>query len=192
VAGPLKDVTAFKPVIIDESDGSDDSVARALSLGYRGISAKNCKGVFRTLHSYRTIKEHEAKGEISPILSSEDLTNAPVVPLHQDLCVAAALGIRHSERNGHHYIIGFDFLSPSEREAALREFPSLYAARPQGSPVVRIEDGFLSLKELNRIGFGTASEPDWEYLEPVRLPEVPADIITGPRPEDGIEEREPR
>jgi hypothetical protein len=181
VAGPLKEVSAFKPVIVDESDGSDDVVGRALSLGYQGISAKNCKGVFRTLHSYRMIKELEAGGKNSPILSSEDLTNAPIIPLHQDLCVAAALGIRHSERNGHHYIIGFDFLSPSEKEAALREFPSLYTARPGKSPVVRIEDGFLSLKELNQNGFGTASEPDWEFLEPVRLPEVPADVIEDKR-----------
>jgi hypothetical protein len=181
VAGPLKEIDAFKPVIIDESDGSDDAVTRALELGYRGISAKNCKGVFRTLHSYRLIKELEALGRLSPILSSEDLTNAPIFPLHQDLCVAAALGIRHSERNGHHYIVGFDYLSPREREDALREFPSLYAAREQGSPIVRIEDGFLDLKELNQNGFGTASEPDWEHLEPVRLPEIPEDVIEDKR-----------
>src|SRR5690606_31016242 len=108
VEEPLREIAAFKPVIIDESDGEAGSFERALSLGYGGISAKNCKGVFRTLHSYRVIKETEARGLRAPILSSEDLTNAPVVPLHQDLCVAAALGITHSERNGHHYIVGFD------------------------------------------------------------------------------------
>jgi hypothetical protein len=189
VAEPLKEVDAFKPVIIDESDGSDESVVRALQLGYRGISAKNCKGVFRTLHSFRLIKELEALGQHSPILSSEDLTNAPIFPLHQDLCVAAALGIRHSERNGHHYIIGFDYLSPREREDALREFPSLYQVREQGSPVVRIEDGFLSLKELNQNGFGTVSEPDWENLEPVRLPEIPEDVIEEREPATGANDR---
>lgn len=185
VAGPLREISAFKPVIIDESDGTDDAVDRALALGYQGISAKNCKGVFRTLHSFRRIKEIEAQGKPTPILSSEDLTNAPVLPLHQDLCVAAALGIRHSERNGHHYIIGFDFLSPSEREAALREFPSLYKDRPGASPVVRIEDGMLDLKELNQNGFGTASEPDWENLEPVRLPEIPEDVIVDTQRTEG-------
>jgi hypothetical protein len=184
VAGPLKEISAFKPVIIDESDGADDSIIRALALGYSGISAKNCKGVFRTLHSYRVIKETEAQGKLTPILSSEDLTNAPVLPLQQDLCVAASLGIRHSERNGHHYIVGFDFLSPKEREDALREFPSLYTARANGAPVVRIEDGMLNVKDLDRSGFGAASEPDWDALEPVRLPEVPADLI-----EDIAEER---
>ncbi len=184
VAGPLKEISAFKPVIIDESDGSDEAVDRALELGYQGISAKNCKGVFRTLHSFRKIKQVEAQGRPTPILSSEDLTNTPLLPLQQDLCVASALGIRHSERNGHHYIIGFDFLSPAEREAALREFPSLYRERAEGSPVVRIKDGHISLKEVNQLGFGTASEPDWEFLEPVRLPEIPEDVI-----EDTVEER---
>ncbi len=177
VTGPLREVNAFKPVIIDESDGSDEAVDRAFALGYRGITAKNCKGVFRTLHSYRRIKAVEAEGKPSPILSSEDLTNAPVVPLHQDLCVAAALGIRHSERNGHHYIIGFDVLSPKERQDALSEFPSLYRARPGGHPIVRIDDGYMSLEEINRNGFGTLTEPDWESLEPVRLPDAPADLI---------------
>src|SRR5690606_6509627 len=185
VVGPLKEIAAFKPVIIDESDGDDASFGRALSLGYGGISAKNCKGVFRTLHSFRIIKDLESRGLPAPILSSEDLTNAPVVPLHQDLCVAAALGITHSERNGHHYIVGFDFLSPREREDALREFPSLYREREHGSPVARIEDGYFSLKEINRIGFGAASEPDWDELEPVRLPEVPDDLIEDQGTGDG-------
>jgi hypothetical protein len=176
VAGPLAEVSAFKPVIIDESDGSDEAVERALALGYRGISAKNCKGVFRTLNSYKRVKRLEAEGA-GAILTSEDLTNAPVVPLHQDLCVAAALGIGHSERNGHHYIVGFRFLSEKERADALREFPSLYRPREGAEPVLRIEDGFISLEEINAKGFGTDSEPDWDNLEPVRLPDVPEDII---------------
>jgi hypothetical protein len=95
--------------------------------------------------------------------------------------VAAALGITHSERNGHHYIIGFDFLSPRERENALREFPSLYRSREVGNPVLRIEKGCLNLFELNQNGFGTASEPDWDFMEPVQLPEIPEDIIADTR-----------
>src|SRR5262249_48042661 len=124
-------------VIIDESDGTDDAVDRALSLGYAGISAKNCKGVFRTLHSFRR------PAEAGMVLSSEDLMNIPVVPLHQDLCVAAALGITHSERNGHHYIRAFEYFSPKEREAAIREFPELYSP---DRPTVRVEDGSIDLR----------------------------------------------
>lgn len=143
-------------VIIDESDGTDDAVGRALALGYKGISAKNCKGVFRTLHSYRQT------GEKGAVLSSEDLMNIPVVPLHQDLSVAAALGIPHSERNGHHYIRAFDYFSPGERETAIREFPELY--QPD-RPTVRVEDGAIDVTGINAFGFGVRSLPDWDFLE---------------------------
>ncbi|MEO7426415.1 MAG: mandelate racemase, partial [Fibrobacteria bacterium] len=180
VAEPLQEISRFKPMIIDESDGDDETVERALALGYQGISAKNCKGVFRTLHSYLALKDAEESGKPPLILSSEDLTNVPALPLQQDLCVAAALGISHSERNGHHYIVGFDFLSPREREDALREFPSLYvdrADREGANPVVRIENGFINAADINLRGFGGGAEPDWDALEPVRLPEIPADMI---------------
>lgn len=158
VASALKEISAAKPVIIDESDGTDDAVDRALALGYHGISAKNCKGVYRTLHSHRRAKEAGA------ILSSEDLMNTPIVPLHQDLCVAAALGIPHSERNGHHYIRAFRYFSPREREDAVRDFPSLYGPGPDGLPALRIEAGELSLSEINSFAFGVKSLPDWANM----------------------------
>jgi hypothetical protein len=37
------------PMIIDESDAELTSLRRALELGYRGTSHKNCKGVFKGL-----------------------------------------------------------------------------------------------------------------------------------------------
>jgi len=158
VSAALKRIS--KPVIIDESDGTDDAVDRALALGYQGISAKNCKGVYRTLHSYSRSVETGA------ILSSEDLMNIPVVPLHQDLCVAAALNLSHSERNGHHYVRAFEYFSPKEKEAALREFPELYTAK---RPTVQIFNGAIDLSGINEIGFGVCSEPDWDFLERISL-----------------------
>jgi hypothetical protein len=153
-----------KPVIVDESDGTDQAVELALARGYAGISAKNCKGVFRTLHSFRRVREAGA------VLSSEDLMNIPSVPLQQDCAVAAALGIPHSERNGHHYIRAFEYFSDRERETALREYPSLYARLRKGEkelPVVRVAQGALDLTEVNAFGFGVRSEPDWETLDRV-------------------------
>jgi hypothetical protein len=147
-----------KPVIIDESDDNDGAVDLALGLGYGGISAKNCKGVFRTLHSFRRVQEKRA------VLSSEDLMNIPVVPLHQDLCVAAALGITHSERNGHHYIRAFDYFSPKERDLAIQEFPELYEA---GRPTVKVVNGMMDVRGINAAGFGVRTEPDWDSLEKV-------------------------
>jgi hypothetical protein len=152
----------LKPVIIDESDGTDESFDSALDLGYGGVSAKNCKGIFRTLRNHRMACERGA------ILSSEDLTHVPVVGLHQDLAAAAALGIGHSERNGHHYVRGLSFLPEAEQGAALRDYPSLY--RRRGDLVaLEVRDGSLVLDEVNAYGFGVRSEPEWSRLDPVGL-----------------------
>ena len=38
-----------RPVIIDESDGELDSFVRARSLGYAGVSSKDCKGFYKSV-----------------------------------------------------------------------------------------------------------------------------------------------
>ena len=38
-----------KPVIIDESDDSLDAFPRAKALGYKGVSSKTCKGIYKSL-----------------------------------------------------------------------------------------------------------------------------------------------
>lgn len=165
VARPLKKVSALKPVIIDESDSDDAVLDRALALGYAGISAKNCKGVYRTLRSYLTIQQRGG------VLSSEDLTNQPIVSNHQDLCLAAALGIRHSERNGHHFFRSFDYISEKERQQTLQQYPSLYEKTNDGVPTLRISNGEMSMREINAAhGFGVVSEPDWDSMEQIALP----------------------
>lgn len=169
VGKALREISAHKPVIIDESDGDDSALEQALALGYVGISAKNCKGVFRTLQSYVAVRE--AAPQAGYVLSSEDLTNQPIVPNHQDLCVAATLGISHSERNGHHFFRGFEFLSPAERTGALRDYPSLYEPSSDGIPSLRIRGGKMSMVEINSSpGLGVASQPDWNAMEPIALP----------------------
>jgi len=165
----LDRVRKLKSVIIDESDDSDDTLERAIEAGYAGISAKNCKGVFRTLHSYTAIQS--AAPEAKMVLSSEDLTNQPIIPNHQDLCVAAALGIRHSERNGHHFFKGFQFIPEGEQRQALRDYPSLYRTGSDGIPSLRIESGSVSLVEVNRAqGLGVCSAPEWDSMEVLSLP----------------------
>ncbi len=165
----LRQISAMKPVIIDESDDDDSVLGRALTLGYRGISAKNCKGIFRTLQSFLTIQNAPADANL--ILSSEDLTNQPILPNHQDLCVAAALGISHSERNGHHFFRGFEFLSATEREQALQEYPSLYESTATGIPSLRFLNGDMSMHEINSsVGLGVVSPPNWQAMEPIALP----------------------
>jgi hypothetical protein len=167
VEGPLREIDKAKPVIIDESDGTDDAWARARALGYRGVSAKNCKGVFRTLHNFRQIHEANGGGPARYFMSSEDLTNQPIVSLHQDFAVAAALGISNSERNGHHYVRGLTQLSAREREGARRDYATLYRG-DDGLTAMHIDGGTVSLEEINRAALGVVGEPDYEAMEPVR------------------------
>lgn len=175
VAQPLSQVSMQKSVIIDESDDDDSALERALALGYKGISAKNCKGIFRTLSSHLSIRNTPAEAGL--ILSSEDLTNQPILPNHQDLCVAAALGITHSERNGHHFFRGFDFLSPTEQEQALQEYPSLYQLATGEVPSLRFMNGEMSMTEINDSpGLGVQSAPDWDTLDAVVLPQEPQQL----------------
>ncbi len=175
LAGDLADelaaVTRRKPVILDESGGTDDATERALALGYMGMSAKYCKGVLRALHAHRTIAEWNERAPAPAVLSSEDLTATPLHPLHQDTCLAAALGIAHTERNGHHYVRGLSFLEPEEQAQALRLFPGFYHRPAPDLVTLRIRDGALDVSELHGPGFGAAPDPDWEALAPLSLPD---------------------
>ena len=95
-------------MLIDESDAELDSFTRAVALGYRGVSTKNCKGIVKSFLN-RSLVERENRGRALGqrlFMSAEDLTNVPVVPLQQDLATVRALGITHVERNGHHYVRG--------------------------------------------------------------------------------------
>src|SRR2546428_14056104 len=48
----IRDVSALaakRPVIIDESDGDLDAFPEARNAGYRGVSSKTCKGLYKSL-----------------------------------------------------------------------------------------------------------------------------------------------
>ncbi|QDV05946.1 hypothetical protein Poly30_14490 [Planctomycetes bacterium Poly30] len=133
------------PVIIDEADADLGAYPRARELGYGGVSMKACKGVFRALLNRARI---EADGE--GLQSAEDLTNLPVLPLHQDLAVVASLGLPHVERNGHHYFRGQSHLSAVEREHLAQHHASLYQRTADGDLWLDIQDGRLDLRSLQR------------------------------------------
>lgn len=150
------------PLLIDEADDDVDAFARALELGYRGVSVKNCKGVFRALANHRLCAAH---GE-GAFQTSEDLTNLPVLPLQQDLATVAALGLPHSERNGHHFFPGLDVVPRVEAEAALHAQPDLYVRRG-GRIVLDVRDGALSLACQDAVGYGVASAIDFDGRTPI-------------------------
>lgn len=156
------------PIIIDESDGDLEAFPRALALGYRGVSTKNCKGIVKSFLN-RSLVERLNAGRPAParlFMSAEDLTNVPVVPVQQDLATVRALGIAHVERNGHHYVRGLAHCSPRERAAALRLHADLYAG-DEGEAWLSIEQGRLRVGSLATPGYGVAFDPDLEAMVPL-------------------------
>jgi len=156
------------PIIIDESDGDLEAFPRAVALGYRGVSTKNCKGIVKSFLNRSLVERLNAERPEPArlFMSAEDLTNVPVVPLQQDLATVRALGITHVERNGHHYVRGLAHCSAGERGAALRHHPDLYAG-DAAEAWLRIEGGRLAVGSLATPGYGVAFDPDLESMIPL-------------------------
>ena len=159
-----------KTMLIDESDGDLDSFKRAVALGYTGVSSKNCKGLIKAVMNQALASHYSQRSGNGRLffLSGEDLMNLPVVPLHQDLTHAAALGIAHVERNGHHYVRGLDHLSDSERAACVRDHASLYTERERGLVALNIQSGQLDVRSLSRVpGLGSGPDVDADSMTPL-------------------------
>jgi hypothetical protein len=168
ISGEMAALSKTRPVILDESDSDLDSFKRAARLGYRGVSTKNCKGIYKSLMNF-ALARHLTNGATDGsqyFMSGEDLVNAPIVPLHQDLATLATLGIPHAERNGHHYLSGLRHLSEKERTACLRAHPRLYAAR-DGVPQLNVERGRIHMASLQVPGYGLGVPIDYESMTPL-------------------------
>ncbi len=158
-----------KPVIIDESDDSMDAFPRAKELGYRGVSSKTCKGIYKSLiNRARCAVWNEGTSGQGPdvggyFMSGEDLTIQAGLALQQDLALVSLLGLAHVERNGHHYVNGMAGLSQSEQDAFLAAHPDLYE-RSYGAVRVRITGGELAIGSLACAGFASAAMPDWKSM----------------------------
>ncbi len=164
-ADEIKAIAAIKPLIIDEADGYLDAFKEALEIGYVGVSHKNCKGVFKSLANF-LLAESVTGVEPQPFLSAEDLTVMPVVSLHQDLAVVAALGLTSVERNAHHFFAGLAHLTDAERLSALTHYPLLYEQRDSGV-LMKIQDGQIDLSNLQVAGMGVVDLPEFEVMSPL-------------------------
>ena len=156
------------PMLIDESDAELDSFSTAVTLGYRGVSTKNCKGIVKSILN-RTLVERDNRGRAPAarlFMSAEDLTNVPVVPLQQDLATVRALGIGHVERNGHHYVRGLAHCSSAERALATRHHADLYEGDAREARL-RIDDGRLRVGSLEVPGYGVGFDPDLGSMTPL-------------------------
>lgn len=165
LAPAIRAVSERKPMLIDESDEDVYTFRDAVALGYRGVSSKACKGMIKALAN-AALAQHLNDGTDRYFLSAEDLTNIPVVGLHQDLTHVAALGIDHVERNGHHYVRGLDHLSDGERSQCRARHRELYEDRGD-LLTLAIEDGMINIQSLQTPGLGSGDQIDRSVIMPL-------------------------
>jgi hypothetical protein len=163
LAADISRLAKLKPVIIDESDDSLDAFPRAKALGYRGVSSKTCKGLYKSLINAARCKEW---GE-GYFMTGEDLTIQAGIALQQDLALVSLLGLTHVERNGHHYVNGMAGLPLHEQKHFLAEHEDLYE-QSHGAVRVRIKGGMIQMKSLDCAGFASRAMPDWDAMR--RMP----------------------
>lgn len=155
---PLGDLGQRFAFIVDEAEAGYDTFPKALALGYRGISSKACKGIYKSLLNGARAAKWTRQGRGEAFVAAEDLTCQAGLAVQQDTALAAFHGIAHAERNGHHYVDGFAGTPPVEVRAFLRAHPDLYEQR-QGKVRLVLRDGALSIGSLSQIGFASGVDP---------------------------------
>jgi L-alanine-DL-glutamate epimerase-like enolase superfamily enzyme len=160
-------LSAIRPVIIDESDDSLDTFPRARELGYRGVSSKCCKGLYKSiLNAARVALWNSQSKSTAHFMTGEDLTTQAGLSLQQDLALVNLVGLTHVERNGHHYVNGMADLPEREQDAFLAAHPDLYE-RSNGAVRLKITNGQLAIGSLAAPGFASGAYPDWQSLAPM-------------------------
>jgi hypothetical protein len=173
-----RDITGQSPLgalagrsfIIDEADDSYNAFPVARALGYHGISSKSCKGIYKSIVNATRAAKWSVGGE-KFFITGEDLTCQAGLCVQQDLALGALIGVRHAERNGHHYVDGFGDAPAAEAEAFLSVHPDLYA-RDGNSIRLAIHDGDLLTGSLTAPGFASGAHPVWSALSPLQKPEA--------------------
>jgi len=161
---------ALYDFIIDEADDSYNAFVCARALGYRGISSKSCKGIYKSvINATRAAKWSTPRDKF--FVTGEDLTCQAGLSVQQDLALGALIGVAHAERNGHHYVDGFGDTPPDEASAFLAAHPDLYA-RAGNRVRLAIHDGDLLTGSLTAPGFATGLHPLWPAMQAFRQPKA--------------------
>jgi hypothetical protein len=165
LARDVSALSAIKPVIIDESDAELGSFPAARKLGYRGVSSKMCKGLYKSLlNAARCTRWNaDATHGVHHFMTAEDLTTQAGLAVQQDLALVTLLGMAHVERNGHHYVNGMAGLPEAEQAAFLAAHADLYE-HSHDAVRLRIRAGELAIGSLRNAGFASGAYPDWTAL----------------------------
>jgi hypothetical protein len=158
---PLGPLATRLPFLIDESDDSDEAFGRAVARGYRGVSSKTCKGIYRSL-----LKAIRVRGTPGSFLSGEDLTCQAGISVQQDLALVSLLGLSNVERNGHHYVDGMQGASAEEMDRFAAAHPDLYQ-RDRTGLHLRIVNGQIAIASLASTGYASGILPDFRTMRPL-------------------------
>ena len=150
--GALGESFAF---IIDEGESDYDTFPKALALGYRGISSKTCKGIYKSLLNGARASAWTQSGKARAFVAAEDLTCQAGLSVQQDTALLAFHGLAHAERNGHHYVDGFASAPDAEIQAFCAAHPDFYADKSG----LAIRDGVLEIGSLTQPGFASGVDP---------------------------------
>ena len=162
---PIHNLARDVPVEVDESDSDFGVFLQARALGYRGISAKSCKGFYRALLNRARVAKYNKDGG-DYFMSAEDLTTQAGVAVQQDLALAMLIGAKHVERNGHHYVDGMAGAPQAEQDAFVTAHGDLYRRAANGRARLHIQNGAISLRSIAKAtGLATAVIPAWEAMK---------------------------
>jgi hypothetical protein len=173
-----RDITRSSPLgalarrdfIIDEADDSYDAFPGARALGYRGISSKSCKGIYKSVVN-ATRAARWSGGSEKFFITAEDLSCQAGLGVQQDLALGALIGVTHAERNGHHYVEGFVETPAGEAESFLAAHADLYT-RNRHTIRLAIHDGDLLTGSLTSPGFASSVHPVWSATAPLQPPKA--------------------
>ncbi|MFL6692033.1 MAG: enolase C-terminal domain-like protein [Ramlibacter sp.] len=165
----VRAIDALRPVVIDESDANLDAFPAAIERGYRGVSSKNCKGLYKSIINRVRCDVRNAAAPGRHFMAAEDLTTLPGLSLQQDLALVSLLGLSHVEKNAHHFIDGMRHRPQDEQRRFAAAHPDLYRLDPvDGGQVVarlKITDGSVDIGSLDGIGFACSADLDWATLD---------------------------
>jgi hypothetical protein len=166
----LASLASPAPLLLDEADGTLGAFPAGRAHGWRGVSSKGCKGLYKSvINRARCDKWNAAEGAVDGkryFMSAEDLTCQAGVSVQQDLALAALLGLTHCERNGHHYVDGFGGAPEQEQIDFALAHMGLYEAA-SGRTRLAIHDGRIAIDSLARTGFACSAVPDFDSLRPL-------------------------
>ncbi|MBS0448469.1 MAG: hypothetical protein JSR59_21300 [Proteobacteria bacterium] len=165
LAGPVP--ATGVPLLMDEADGTLASFAQGAALGWRGVSSKGCKGLYKAIVNRARCDRLNDGTPGRCFMSAEDLTCQAGLGVQQDLALVALLGLAHSERNGHHYGDGFNGAPMAEQQAFAAAHPDLYVEGDDGRPRLRIANGRLAIDSLDAPGYAHVADPDRSALRPL-------------------------